>query len=684
MATRTVLGTCHHDCPDSCGWVVTVEDGVATKLRGNPTHPFSQGELCPKVNRFLDRVYSPDRILHPLIRSGAKGSGQFETVSWDEALARAAAGLQDVIAHRGGEAVLPWFSAGTQGQIQMSALDQLFFGRIGASELTGSLCGNTARVGVAATNGTGKTMDPMDLRYSRLILLWGTNTRMVNRHLWPTIEAARKDGATIVVIDPVRTVTADSADWFVQPLPGTDGALALAMMHVLVRDDLIDHDYVERHTHGFEELRARLAEWPPERAAAICGLAVGDIERLATAYGTIRPAAIRTLIGAEHREHGAMFFRNLACLPALVGAWKERGGGLCRSSGVWFADFVQNAVTLDGGNGTRPRAINMNHLGRALTDPDLDPRIHALVVWGGNPLVTVPDSETIRRGLERDDLFTIVSEQFLTDTARYADVVFPATTQLEQRDVVTAWGHLYLGWNEPAIEPRGEAVPNTELWRRLSRAMGFDDPALYADDDELLDTALRPLTGDQREMLRRDGFLRLPVADDGPLFANGGFPTPDGRVALYSERLAAEGHDPLPTWVPPREGPGGDPELLRSYPLALMTTKSRSRFLNSSYSHLPKHGPLEGEPQLEIDAADAAARGISDGQAVRVWNARGELVVRAAVSDRVRSGMVTLPFGWWRADHGGTGSANSLTNDTLTDWGGGVAFHDTLVEVTPA
>jgi anaerobic selenocysteine-containing dehydrogenase len=683
MATRTVLGTCHHDCPDSCGWVVTVEDGVATKLRGNPAHPFSQGELCPKVNRFLDRVYSPDRLLHPLIRSGPKASGRFRTATWDEALAHAARGLRDAIELHGGESVLPWFSAGTQGQVQMSALDQLLFARIGSSRLTGSLCGNTVKAGVSATNGTGKGIDPLDLRHSRLILLWGTNTRMVNRHLWPTIEAARSGGATIVVIDPLRTVTADAADWFVQPLPGTDGALALAMMHVLVRDDLIDHDYVARHTFGFDQLAARLHDWPPERASSICGLELDEIERLATAYGTIRPAAIRTLIGAEHREHGAMFFRTLACLPALVGAWRDRGGGLCRSTGVWFADHVANAATPPAPNGEPRRAINMNHLGRALTDPTLDPAVHALVVWGGNPLVTVPQSELIRRGLERDDLFTIVSEQFLTDTARYADVVFPATTQLEQRDVVTAWGHLYLGWNEPAIDPLGEAVPNTELWRRLARAMGYPEPELQAGDDALLDTALQHLTIEERDALRRDGYVRLPLPDDLRPFAEGGFPTETGKVELWSERLAARGHDPLPTWLPPREGPGGDAERLAEYPLALITTKSRSRFLNSSYSHLPKHGPLEGEPVLEIHAVDAGARGLHDGQVARVWNDRGALVLPVAVSDRVRPGVVSLPFGWWRHQHGDGGSANSLTNDALTDWGGGVAFHDTLVEVAP-
>jgi anaerobic selenocysteine-containing dehydrogenase len=683
MATRTVFGTCHHDCPDSCGWVVTVDDGVATKLRGNPAHPFSAGELCPKVNRFLDRVYSPDRVLHPLRRVGPKGSGEFEQVSWDDALAHAAAGLHGVIERHGGAAVMPWSSAGTQGALQMSSLDQRLFARIGASRQVGSLCGNTVKAGVAATNGTGKGIDPMDLRHSQLILLWGTNTRIANRHLWKTIEAARANGATIVVIDPVRTATADAVDWFVQPLPGTDGALALAMMHVLIRDDLVDHDYVDHHTLGFDALAERARDWPPERAAAICGIDVSEIERLAAAYGTIRPAAIRTLIGAEHREHGAMLFRTLACLPALVGAWRDLGGGLCRSTGVWFGDYVAPAVGAVSGDGVR-RAINMNHLGRALTDPALDPPIHALVVWCGNPLVTVPNSELIRRGLEREDLFTIVSEQFLTDTARYADVVFPATTQLEQRDIVTAWGHLYLGWNEPAIEPLGEAVSNTELWRRLAAAMGYDDPELFTDDDSLIDAALHRLAPDDRTALRRDGFVRLPLPEDLRPFADGDFPTPSGKVELYSEALARRGHDPLPAYVPSTEGPGGDPARTGAFPLVLLTTKSRSRFLNSSYSHLPKHGPLEGEPRLEIDATDAAARGLADGDAVRVWNDRGALVVRAEVSDRVRPGVVSLPFGWWRRHHGDTGSANSLTNDTLTDWGGGVAFHDTLVEVSPA
>jgi len=679
----TVLGTCHHDCPDSCGWVVTVEDGVATRLRGNPAHPFSQGELCPKVNHFLDRVYSPDRVTEPLKRVGPKGEGRFEPIGWDEALALAAARLHAVIDQHGGEAVYPWWDAGNQSMLACGGLSNRFFDRIGSSLMTGALCGETAKYGTASTTGTGQGMDPMDLRHSRYIILWGTNTRMTNRHLWPFIEEARAAGATVVVIDPVRTITAEAADWFIQPLPGTDAALALGMMHVLVRDGLVDDDYVERHTSGYTELRGRLAEWPPERAAAVCGLDAGDIERLARAYGTTRPAAIRMLIGAEHREHGAMIFRTVSCLPLLVGAWRDLGGGFCRSVGTWASGTV-DALAVAGPSlhhGGRRREINMSHLGRALTDPAMDPPIHALVVWNGNPLVSVPNTELIRQGLARDDLFTIVHEQFLTDTARYADLVLPATTQIEQRDLMPAWGHLYLGWNEAAIAPVGGSVANTELFRRLSAAMGFTEPELFTTDDELLDAALHRLDPVDRESLERDGFVRLPLPVDLRPFAAGGFPTADGRARFFSADLAAAGHDPLPTYVAPREGPGGDPHLTSRFPLVMLTTKSQTRFLNSSYSHLPKHGPPEGRPVLDIDPLDASARGIGDGDEVRIWNDRASLTMPVRVTDRVRPGVVSMPFGWWMHQHADGSVANSLTNDTLADWGGGVAFHDTLVQV---
>ncbi len=668
MATRIVLGTCHHDCPDSCGWVATVHDGVATSLRGNPAHPYSQGELCPKVNHYLDRVYSPERVLHPLVRIGPKGEGRFERASWDDALALIGTRVSEAVATHGGETVLPWSSAGNQSLLSVGALSMPFFTRIGATQPVGSLCGATARAGTALTYGDGRGIDPMDLRHSRFIILWGTNTRMTNRHLWPFVAEARTAGATVVVIDPVRTATARSADWFVQPLPGTDAALAMAMMHVIVRNDLVDTDYVERYATGLDDLRQRVAAWTPERAGEVCGLDPSEIERLAIAFATTRPAAIRMLIGAEHREHGAMLFRTVACLPVLTGAWHDRGGGFARSVGTWNSVGIDEAAVHGPSlapRGQRVREVNTNHLGRALTELT-DPPVTVLFAWNGNPMVSVPNTELIRRGLLRDDLFTVVHEQFVTDTARYADVVLPATTQLEQADVVPAWGHLYLGWNEAAIEPRGEAVSNTELLRRLARALGFDDPELRRSDVELLEAGLGLLDDDARRALRTDGFVRLPLPDDLRPYADGGYATPDGRAVLSG--LAYE---------PPAERVGTDDR----YPLSLMTTKSQPRFLNSSYSHLPKHGPVEGSPVLSISAGDAEPRRIVDGADVTVWNDRGALCLRAVISDAVRPGVVSVPFGWWSHQHGNVGVANSLTSDAITDAGGGVAFHDTLVQV---
>ena len=679
-STRTVLGTCHHDCPDSCGWVVTVEDGVATKLRGNPAHPYSRGELCPKINRFLDRVYSPDRILRPLKRIGAKGEGRFEPISWDEALATIAGQTLAAIDRHGAETVLPYSSAGNQSALSLGSLSDRFFSRVGATRLTGSVCGAVARAAFATTYGSARCADPMEIRHSRLILLWGTNTKVTNRHLWPFIEEARARGARVVCIDPLRTATAEAADEFVQPLPGTDAALALGMMHVIFRDDLADLDYLDRYTVGADDLAIRAREWPPERAAAITGLAATDIERLATEYATTRPAMIRSLIGAEHHEHGAMLYRTLTCLPLVTGAWRDRGGGFARSSGAWF-DLAIDMDRLGAFASGPRRAVNVNHLARALTDPALDPPVTVLFAWNGNPMVTQPNVELLRCGLQRDDLFMVAHEQFLTDTARYADIVLPATTQIEQTDVVPAWGHLYVGINDAAIAPLGESVSNTELFRRLAVAFGYTEPELVASDAELLDEALHQMGPADRAALHADGFVRLDLPVDLRPYADGGFATTSGKAELYSEALAHGGHDPLPTYVPAHESPNGDAELVARFPLVLLTTKSHTRFLNSSYSHLPKHGPLETKPALDVHAADAASRGLADGDMVRVWNDRGTLTLPVRVSDRVRPGVVSMPFGWWARHEAGGGVANSLTNDTLTDWGGGVAYHDTLVQV---
>jgi anaerobic selenocysteine-containing dehydrogenase len=649
--------------------VVTVEDSHAVKLRGNPDHPYSRGELCPKVNKFLDRVYHPDRLLHPMIRIGPKGAGAFRQVTWDEALTTISDRLREVIATHGGESVLPWWDAGTQGLIQMSSLDRRFFARLGASRLTGSLCGATAKAGLAATYGSGKSADPMDVRFAKFIVLWGTNTRLTNRHLWPFVEEARRAGAEVVVIDPIKSITAASADWFIQPLPGTDVAFMLAAMNVLVRDSLVDRDYVDRHANGYDDLIERVGEWPPARAAAICGIDQDEIERFARAYGTRRPTFIRTLIGAEHRERGAMFYRTLACLPVLTGAWRDRGGGLSRSVGVWSEDQANDSV-FDVPSDTRQ--ISMNHLGRVLTDPIMG--IHALFVWNGNPLVSVPNAALTRAGLAREDLFTVVSEQFVTDTALYADVLLPATTQLEHLDVVPSWGHLYLGWNHPAIPGAGEAVPNTELWRRLARAMGMNDPEFDLDDESLIRMALVDVDVD---LLQKQGWVRLDLPEDLRPYANGGYANVSGRANLRADGLTSIGQDPLPSYVPSREGPGGDPDLFGKYPLVLLTPKNHTRFLNSSYSK--HHGHLEKGPFVEIDPVDATARGIGDGDLVSIRNDRAMLQLPAQISARLRPGVVAVPWGWW----GEGANVNALTNDTLTDWGGGVAYFDTLVEVAP-
>jgi len=705
MTTATVHGTCHHDCPDSCGWTVTVDNAsvaetgdrraVAVKLRGNPEHPYSKGELCPKVNRFLDRVYSPDRILHPLRRVGPKGSGEFEPISWDDALEEIATRLHHVIDTHGAEAVLPFSDAGNQSLLAMMGLSSRFFAHMGATKLLRAICGPTVGQGMRMTNGSGRGMDALELRHSKLILLWGTNTRLTNRHLWPTIEQARADGARLVVIDPIRTLTAEAVDVergdrFIQPLPGTDIAMMLAMMHVIIRDGMTADDWIAEHASGFDELRAAVEQWTPERAADATGVDAAVIEELATDYATVRPAGIRTLIGAEHHENGAMFYRTLACLPALTGAWAERGGGIAKSVGSYtegqIDDMALHRFDLERvGGRPEPRTLNMSRLGEILTTPHASrpdgPAIHALVVWNCNPLVIVPNAEATRSGLERDDLFTVVHEQFLTDTARYADIVLPATTQIETDDVVLPWGHLWVGWNNKAIDPVGESCSNTELFRRLAGAMGYTEPSLFDDDLTVIRQALPTVDLDR---LREVGWLEAPYPDDGRPFGDGEFDTASGRVDLASDQLERMGQPRVPTYVPPREGPGGDTDLVTRYPLQLLTPKHHSRFLNSGYAQLPGHGPAEGGPFVELVAADAAARGLVDGAIARVWNDRASVQVPVKISERLRPGVAAIPFGWWQAHHPDGKVANSLTNDTLTEWGGGVAYSDTLVQIEAA
>jgi len=690
---RLVTGVCHHDCPDSCVWEVTVDDNAdggprAVKLRGKEDHPFTRGELCPKVNRFLDRVHHRDRLLHPLVRSGPKGQGCFRRASWDEALAVVATKLRTIIDAAGPQRILPYGYAGNQGLIQCTAMSERLFNVLGTSRVAGGLCGNTANAGIIATQGSGVGIDPEDLRYARTILLWGTNTLITNRHLWPVLEEARAAGATVVCIDPLRTRTAAAADWHVQLLPGTDGALALGLMHVLIERGLLDEAFIDAHTVGFEQLRERVREWTPARTGEICGLPASDVERLAELYGSQRPAAIRVLIGMEHRQHGAMAYRNIACLPALTGAWRDRGGGMVRSTGPLFGELLPSSALERPDLRPAPRKqVTMGLLGEALTavEPDGDERIDALVVYNCNPAVIVPNQAKVLAGLGREDLFTVVLEQFMTDTARYADVILPATTQIEHLDLMAPWGHLYLTLNLPAVAPLGECLPNTEIFRRLAAAMGLDEPALRATDEELiaevLAASMHPFMNDiTYERLVAEGSIRVSRPDDWRPYANGCFPTASGKVELHSEQLARLGIDPLPSWTPAHESVHGDADLRARFPLSCLTSKRHQRFLNSSYAELAAHTDAEGEPTMEIAALDAAERGVVDGDQVRVWNDRGSMTLRARISDRVRSSVVSVPFGWPLAASGGVG-CNVLTNDAMTDMGGGTAFHDNLVQV---
>ena len=681
-STTLVHGTCHHDCPDSCGWTATVEGGVATKLRGRVDHPYSAGELCPKVNRFLDRVYSPDRLLHPLRRTGPKGAGEFEQITWDDALAEIAARLHDVLDRHGGEAILPFSDAGNQSLLATMGGER-FFNVLGASRLIRAICGPTVGHGVRMTNGSGLGLDPLELRHSKLILIWGSNTRLTNRHLWPTIEAARADGAKVVVIDPIRTITAEAADELVQPRPGTDIALMLAMMHVLIRDGLVDQPYVDEHTVGFDELADHVSDWTPARAADLCGLDVATIERLAHDWGTIRPAAIRTLIGGEHHENGAMFYRTLAVLPALVGAWQDRGGGLARSVGSWQDALVDETAL------TRPDLLPHGLPAVAEHEPPrrLPQRPGARPDGGGDGRVELQPGghepqrrrraprPRPRRPLHRRPRAVPHRHRPLRRHRAAGDD--PARSRRRRHRVGPPVDGLERGGDRPAgrVVQQQRAVPPPERRDGPHRAGAVRRRRGAARSRR---SAPRSTSASCAASAGSACRTRRTAGRGAP----GVFPTPSGRIELVSSQLPALGQPALPTYVAPRESPAGDPDLAARHPLQLLTPKHHSRFLNSGYSHLPKHGPAEGGPFVELDAVDAAARDLADGDLARVWNDRATVTVPVRVTGRLRPGVVAIPFGWWSQQHPDGRTANALTNDTLTEWGGGVAFWDTLVQVT--
>ena len=680
----TVRAACPHDCPDTCAMLVTVreEQGrrVAVKIAGDPTHPPTAGVLCTKVSRYLERVYHPDRLLHPLKRVGRKGEGRFERVGWDDALGDIARRLKGIAA-RDPQRIVPYSYAGTMGLVQGEAMASRFFHRLGASFLDRTICATAGGEALAATLGTRLGTDVEQFQDAKLVVFWGTNAIASNLHLWSRAQEAKRRGAKLIAIDPYRSLTADKCHQHIALMPGTDGAFALGVIHVLVREGWLDRDYIERHTLGFDALVERARAFDPDRVAALCGVSAEEIIGFARDYWTLKPAAIRLNYGMQRTHGGGNAVRAVASLPALTGHWRHPAGGLLLSTSGAYGIDEAALYRPDLLAGRRPRTINMSTIGRDLREAD--PPIEALIVYNSNPVAVAPQSSDVARGFAREDLFTVVLEQFQTDTADYADYVLPATTQLEHVDVHKSYGHYYMLANTPAIDPLGEARPNSEIFRRLAAHMGFDEPCFAESDDTLAAQAFaRRGTTAHFDWIRlkQAGWERLNLPADYAPFAQGNFPTPSGKCEFVSARLAAIGVDPVPDYVPPYEGRSSNAERAGRFPLAIISPPARN-FLNSTFVNVVSLRDAEGEPALEIHPDDAAARGISDGARVRVFNDRGSFELQARVTNRARPGCVVALSIWWKKLARDGRNANEVTSQRLTDIGRGPTFYDCLVEV---
>ena len=674
FAPQNVRGACPHDCPDTCALLTTVENGRATKVQGNPAHAPTDGVLCTKVSRYTERTYHPDRLLTPMKRVGPKGSGQFEPVSWDEALDAIAARLK-TIAVRDPQAVLPYSYAGTMGLVQSESIAARFFHQLGASLLDRTICASAGAEALTQTLGNKVGMKVEFYAESKLIVIWGSNSIGSNLHFWRIAQEAKRQGAKLVCIDPRRSETAEKCHEHIALRPGTDAALALAVMHELIVHGWLDQDYIDRYTLGWDALKARALQWSPERAAEICGVPVEQIRQLARDWGTTQPAAIRLNYGMQRVRGGGNAVRAIACLPALTGAWRHRAGGVLLSSSGHFPVKRAALQRPDLLGDRRPRTINMSTIGDdllRLASPAFGPQIEAMIVYNSNPVAIAPESGKVVQGFAREDLFTVVLEHFKTDTADYADFILPATTQLEHWDIHTSYGHTDVLLNRPAIAPVGGARTNTDIFRALAARMGFDDPCFAESDESLCRSAI----GDERdfEQLLEHGFASLPVPD-AP-FAQGGFPSPSGRCEFFSQRLADQGLDGVPDHLPNYElaAPGG------RYPLAMISPPARN-FLNSTFVNVQSLRDIEAEPVLEMHPQDAAARGIADGAVVRVFNDRGTYHCKARLNQRARLGVVNGLGIWWRKLGLNGTNVNELTSQHLTDLGRAPVFYDCLVEV---
>ena len=705
---------CPHDCPDACGVLITVEDGKATKIQGDPAHPTTRGFLCAKVAKYRDRVYSHDRVLYPVRRVAPKGAGSdesFQRISWDEALDEIATRFRKIAAEFGGESILPYSYAGNMAKLGYASMDRRFFHRLGASQLARNICSEAGGAGVRSVYGANMGTEPEQFRHSKYIIAWAANIHGTNVHLWPFIEEARRNGAKLVVIDPYRTRTAACADWHIPINPGTDVALALAMMHIIINENLYDADYVAKHTEGFDQLRAKVQEYPPEKVALWTGITTADIYKLGREYATVRPSIIRMNYGVQRSENGGTASRTIAMLPCIIGSWKEVGGGFQLSTSAAFGlnnAALERTDLMEKSLGRPARTINMVQLGEALNKID-DPPVKALFVYNSNPAAVCPNHNAVIRGLLRPDLFTVVHEQFFTDTTDYADIVLPATTFFEHKDLNTAYGHYFLQISNQAIDPLGECRPNIEVFRGLADKMGFDDECFRDSSDDMIDQALEApnpwLKGITRERLEQEGHIRLnfgrngnsptleenagrmehpdssPQSSEGyePFlpFANGNFRTLSGKALLYNEVLKAEGLDPVAAFVPPDESRHA--AKAKTFPLELLARKA-DNFMNSTFANISSLQQLEQLDRLEINVADANSRGIRDGDEVRVFNARGEINLKAKVNGSVAPGVVATKLNWAKLTPGRK-NINVLTSEKLTDLGNSATFYSVLVEV---
>ncbi|HHT9119798.1 MAG TPA: molybdopterin-containing oxidoreductase family protein [Candidatus Hypogeohydataceae bacterium YC41] len=676
-----VLSVCSHDCPDTCSILSHVKGGRLVKVEGNPEHPVTRGFLCPKVRHYPERVYSTDRVLYPMKRVGPKGMGRFQRISWDEAVETIASHWKAIINREGPTAILPYYGSGTLGMVHGKLAGKRFFNRLGTLQLDRTICTKAGRIGYLYTMGTSEGADPRGIPHSKLVIAWGTNTFSTNVHQLPFLREAKKKGALYVVVNPFKVKGAEVADLFLQPKPGSDAALALGMMYVIIKEGLFDTDFVSNHTFGFEKLQKRVEEYTPDKVEKITGIEVERITEFARLYARRKPSFIYVGSGCQHHTNGGMTLRTLSCLPALVGTWGRPGGGIFFPTSTIFP---VNWDYLEGENlrPNAPASFNMNRLGEILTNSK--PGIKSLYVFNANPLAVLFNQNKLLAGLLRKDLFTVVHELFFTDTTHYADIVLPATTQFEQVDLHASYYHLSLQLNQQSIEPLGECKSNLETFQLLARAMGFYEPCFKQDSwgviEEMLSVNHPALKGITLERLIKEGHALLNMEIPYVPFKDGRFSTSSGKIEFYSKKMEAEGLDPLPAYIPLEEGEEATPGLYERYPLYFLTPSGHS-LLNSNFVNDPWHQNSDGRPTVIINPEEAESRGIKDGDLVRVFNNRGSCILWASVEDKVRPGVVVSMGQWWNHHYPGGKNANFTTPDFLADMGGGSAFNTNLVQI---